>query len=169
MACETADLQLHLTFTSALDGGEWAASLSIRCTLGKSNRNALNRRMIVPGARLAALEHGSFIAPARNQTTNPQTPTCLVTPQIQIFGILRVSRKMKTWESNCYLKYKKQATVKVTGGRLEASSLNASRYRKSRMGPAEVIEAFNHWIQSPDIKYRERRHGDVSDWNLKTA
>jgi Ni/Co efflux regulator RcnB len=74
---------------------------------------------------------------------------------------------MKTWESNCYLKYKKQTTVKVTGGRLEASSLNASRYRKSRMGPAEVIEAFNHWIQSPDIKYRERRHGDVSDWNLK--
>jgi Ni/Co efflux regulator RcnB len=68
------------------------------------------------------------------------------------------------------LNYKKHVTVKVTGGRLEASSLNASRrYRKSRTGPAEVIEAFNHWIQSPDIKYRERRHGDVSDWNLKTA
>lgn len=67
------------------------------------------------------------------------------------------------------MKYKKQVTVKVTGGRLEASSLKASRYRKSKMGPAEVIEAFNHWIQSPDIKYRERRHGDVSDWNLKTA
>jgi len=76
---------------------------------------------------------------------------------------------MKTCGSNFYLKYKKQATVKVTGGRLEASSLNASRCRKSRTGPAEVIEAFNHWIQSPDIKYRKRRHGDVSDWNLKTA
>jgi hypothetical protein len=67
------------------------------------------------------------------------------------------------------LKYKKQVTVKVTGGRLEASSLNASRYTKSRTGLAEVIEAFNHWIQSPDMKYRERRHGDVSDCNLKTA
>jgi len=76
---------------------------------------------------------------------------------------------MKTCGSNFYLKYKKQATVKVTGGRLEASSLNASRCRKSRTGPAEVIEAFNHWIQSPDIKYRKRRHGDVSDRNLKTA
>jgi hypothetical protein len=61
MVCEKANLQLHLTFTSALDGSEWPASLSIHCTQGKSHRNTLNRRMIVPAARLAALELGTFI------------------------------------------------------------------------------------------------------------
>jgi len=80
MVCEKVNLQLHLTFNSALDGGEWAASLSIRCTQGKSHRNALNRRVFVPAARLGTLEHGSSIAPARNQTTNPRTPSGLVTP-----------------------------------------------------------------------------------------
>jgi hypothetical protein len=83
------------TFTLALDGGEWADSLSIRRTTGKSLRNGLNMRMIVSGTRVAALEHGSFIAPARNQTTNPRTPSGLVTPKIQLFGILKNFKKNK--------------------------------------------------------------------------
>jgi hypothetical protein len=136
----------HTTFTSALDGGNDQLHSPSASPLQRARDTPWIGECLLSGALLRVLVHGSSIAPARNQKTNPRTPSGLITTQIQPFVILTGSRKMKTWESNCYWKYKEQASVKVTGGRLAASSLNASRHRKSRMGPAEVIEAFNHWI-----------------------